>query len=62
MSRSLCPRDGKRVFRDVFLTVLTHGHLLVLGVNHLRRSTEVDSWMGTDHGNCPGTNTFERGS
>ncbi len=33
----------------MFLTTLTHGRLLTLGVNPL----QLDSWMGTDHGICP---------
>jgi hypothetical protein len=45
VTRSLCPRDDKRGLRDVFLTTLIHGRLLVLGVHHLWRSASVDSWI-----------------
>ena len=37
----------------MFLRSLTHGRLLVLGVNPLQGSVTLDSWMGTDHGIYP---------
>ncbi len=39
--------------RCVFLTALTLGRLLALGVNPLQGSAALDSWMGTVHGICP---------
>ncbi len=37
----------------MFLTVVTRGRLLPLGVNPCEGSAALDSWMGTDHGICP---------